>query len=143
MRSLIAIRSVNFTTTMPGTKHPRAVLLSRDLFFTSKVTGTAAALGIQVQVAVDAETAARLAGDEHCRCVFIDLADAGLEVSSFFQNFQSTRTLPVVAFGSHVATARLQEARDAGCTDVLPRSRFSAELPELLKQYCGPLEFRL
>jgi hypothetical protein len=41
-----------------------------------------------------------------------------------------------VAFGSHVQTERLQAARDAGCTNVLPRSRFSASLPELLQQYC-------
>ncbi|HEY3965830.1 MAG TPA: hypothetical protein VGM05_14825 [Planctomycetaceae bacterium] len=118
--------------------HPTALLISRDLFFTSKVTGTAAALGINLQVVGDAETAARLADDEHCQCVFIDLADAGLDVSSFLRNFKSERTLPVVAFGSHVATARLQEAREAGCTEVMPRSRFSASLPELLKQYCGP-----
>jgi CheY-like chemotaxis protein len=139
---LNAIQSLNFSIKMSGLEHPTAVLISRDLFFTSKVTGTAAALGIKVHVVGDAETAARLAGDGHCRCVFIDLADAGLDVSSFFRILPAERTLPVVAFGSHVSTARLQEARDAGCTDVLPRSRFSAELPEVLKQYCGPLEHR-
>jgi hypothetical protein len=36
-----------------------------------------------------------------------------------------------------VETARLQAARDAGCDVVLPRSRFSAELPRLLEEYAG------
>ena len=38
----------------------------------------------------------------------------------------------VVAFGSHVDRATLDAARDAGCAEVLPRSRFFASIPELL-----------
>src|SRR5579872_622756 len=97
-----------------------AVLISRDLFFTSKVTGTAAALGIRLQVVGDVQTAAKLAEDESCRCVFIDLADAAVDVSAFFQQLPATHQCAVVAFGSHVQTERLQAAREAGCTDVLP-----------------------
>jgi len=118
---------------------PRALLISRDLFFTSKVTGTAQALGIQMQVIGDAQAAAEATAREKFRCVFIDLADEGLNVSAFFAALQPGGSLPVIAFGSHVATARLQEARDAGCTEVMPRSRFSSGLPSLLQQYCaGP-----
>ena len=122
---------------MSEQKQSAAVLISRDLFFTSKVTGTAAALGICLQVVGDVQTAARLAQNESCRCVFIDLADAAVDVAAFFQQFPATHQCAVVAFGSHVQTERLQSARDAGCTAVLPRSRFSAELPELLQQFCA------
>jgi hypothetical protein len=38
----------------------------------------------------------------------------------------------VVAFGSHVDRETLDAARAAGCTEVLPRSRFFAAIPELL-----------
>ncbi|MBI3863104.1 MAG: response regulator [Planctomycetia bacterium] len=120
----------------PAPDTPLALLISRDLFFTSKVSGAAEALGIKLTVVGDAATAARVAGEGNCRCVFIDLADAGLDVSAYFRHADREKTPPVIAFGSHVATARLQEARDAGCTHVMPRSRFSATLPELLKQYC-------
>jgi hypothetical protein len=37
----------------------------------------------------------------------------------------------VVGFGSHVDVALLASARAAGCTEVLPRSRFFARLGEL------------
>ena len=135
------------TSTTPRT----ALLISRDLFFISKVTGTAASLGIEMRVAAEAQAAAELAGKESFQCIFIDLADDGLDVSEFFAGLKarmpdsnaplskappSNDPVPVVAFGSHVATARLQAARDAGCTDVLPRSRFSADLPEILQKYC-------
>jgi len=116
---------------------PRALLISRDLFFTSKVTGTAQALGANVQVVADADSAARRLAAERFRCVFIDLADTGLDVAVFFASLKPEMRPPVIAFGSHVATARLQTAREAGCDEVMPRSRFSTSLPDLLKKYCG------
>jgi CheY-like chemotaxis protein len=112
-----------------------ALLISRDLFFTSKVTGTAEALGTRVDVVADAESAAQKLTAGEFRCVFIDLADEGLDVAAFFARINRDNRPPVIAFGSHVATARLQAARDAGCDDVMPRSRFSSGLPELLKKY--------
>src|SRR6478672_7438403 len=102
-----------------------ALLISRDLFFTSKVTGTASALGVEVQVLGDAQAAAEAVAAHDYRCVFIDLADAGLDVGSFFAGLKGDSRPPVIAFGSHVATARLQAAREAGCDEVMPRSRFS------------------
>jgi CheY-like chemotaxis protein len=95
-----------------------------------------------MRVASEAQAAAQLAKSEAFQCIFIDLADEGLNVAEFFALLKTDQPLaslpaPVIAFGSHVATARLQAAREAGCTDVMPRSRFSASLPELLQQYCN------
>jgi DNA-binding NarL/FixJ family response regulator len=39
----------------------------------------------------------------------------------------------VVAFGSHVDRATLDSARAAGCEEVLPRSAFFRDLPQLLR----------
>jgi CheY-like chemotaxis protein len=115
-----------------------ALLVSRDLFFTSMVTGTASLLGVEVQVVADAAAAAQSLAAGQFGCIFLDLADPGLDVADFFAHLPAQNQPPVVAFGSHVATARLQGARDAGCDEVLPRSRFSASLPDLLKKYCPP-----
>jgi CheY-like chemotaxis protein len=114
-----------------------ALLISRDLFFTSKITGTASALGVEVQVIGDAQTAAETVADHDYGCIFIDLADAGLDVAVFFSGMKGDSHPPVIAFGSHVLTARLQAAREAGCDEVMPRSRFSTSLPDLLLKYCG------
>jgi CheY-like chemotaxis protein len=115
-----------------------ALLVSRDLFFTSKVTGTAQALGTEVEVVADAESASRRVAAHRFRCVFVDLADTELDVAAFFASLDPETRPPVIAFGSHVATARLQAAREAGCDEVMPRSRFSTSLPDLLQKYCGP-----
>ena len=42
--------------------------------------------------------------------------------------------------GSHVDKVRLNQARAAGCDEVLPRSKFSAELPDLLLRYLAAAE---
>ena len=42
--------------------------------------------------------------------------------------------IPIVAFGSHVATDILRLAHDHGADFVLPRSQFSANLPSLLER---------
>jgi CheY-like chemotaxis protein len=126
---------VRMTTSSTGRM---ALLISRDLFFTSKVTGTASALGVEVDVIGDGQAAAERVGSHDYRCIFIDLADPGLELGVFFAGLKGDSHPPVIAFGSHVATARLQAAREAGCDEVMPRSRFSSSLPELLLRYCGP-----
>jgi hypothetical protein len=40
-----------------------------------------------------------------------------------------------VAFGPHVDANALVAAKAAGCQVVMPRSKFSAELPDLLRCY--------
>jgi hypothetical protein len=41
----------------------------------------------------------------------------------------------IVAYGSHVDTAGLRKAREAGCDLVWPRSKFVAELPGALQAW--------
>ncbi|MBX6313181.1 MAG: response regulator [Isosphaeraceae bacterium] len=127
------------TEPIPTPAGPAGLLLSRDLIFTSKVTSTARALGQRVIVAGNAALASALIEQWHPKVVFVDLS-AGELVSpaalSTYQKLAGPQT-PFVAFGSHVDTASLAAAAAAGCDPVLPRSRFSAELPTLVRRYLG------
>ncbi|MCY2968141.1 MAG: response regulator [Planctomycetota bacterium] len=110
---------------------PSVLFVSRDLMFESKVTGAAVPWGVRVDSAMDASSAKRVAAP-NCRAVLFDLS-LGLEgLPALVEEFQTQRKIPVIAFGSHVATALLEGASAAGCQDVMPRSRFNATLPELL-----------
>lgn len=117
---------------MTSTDSSVALFVGRDLFFASKVTGTAAALGLRVEVVGDTDAAIERVKAGAYRCLFLDLADDGLNVPALLESLPVNSRPRVIAFGSHVATARLDAARAAGCDDVMPRSKFSATLPDLL-----------
>jgi CheY-like chemotaxis protein len=109
----------------------RGLLLCDDLIFTSKVTGTARALGLEVKAARDTRTLLDLARQETPSCVLIDLHNPGLDLNALLAELRAVcPALPrVVGYGSHVEAATLHAARVAGCDPVLPRSRFVEELP--------------
>jgi CheY-like chemotaxis protein len=112
---------------------PSAILLSDDLIFTSRVTGTARDLGLQVTPARTATALLALAQKQPLTCVIVDLSNAGLIIGELTAGLRELPLRPrVVAYGSHVDTATLRAARDAGCDVVLPRSQFVAELPAAL-----------
>ena len=72
------------------------------------------------------------------RAVFLDLAAGDLVNTEAILAYrlQAPQT-PFIAFGSHVDTVALAAARDAGCDPVLPRSKFTVELPHLIRSYLG------
>jgi hypothetical protein len=114
------------------------LLLSRDLIFTSKVTGTARELGHRVMTAGNVALATAMMEQWRPRVVFVDLSAGDLVKPEALLLYQKLAPgTPFVAFGSHVDTGSLDAAAAAGCDPVLPRSRFSAELPDLIARYLG------
>ena len=118
---------------------PLGLLLSDDLIFTSRITGTARALGLMVQPARSAQALEALARRQTPRCVLIDLGNPGLAIADLIRHLQECCVpMPtVVAYGSHVDTATLKQAREAGCDIVWPRSKFVEELPQALPAWLG------
>jgi CheY-like chemotaxis protein len=112
---------------------PIGLLLSDDLIFTSRITGTARLLNLTVKAARSTNELLTLAGRESPSCVILDLAHPGLDLPDLLSRL--TPRPRVVAYGSHVDAAGLKAARDAGCDLVLPRSAFVEQLPEKLADW--------
>ncbi|MDG3003464.1 response regulator [Paludisphaera mucosa] len=113
------------------------LLLSRDLLFTVKIASTARELGAHVQVAGNVDLASALIAKIQPRAVFVDLAAGPLvanENLALFQE-QAGADTPFIAFGSHVDAEALEAARAAGCREVMPRSKFTVQLPDLIRRY--------
>jgi CheY-like chemotaxis protein len=106
-------------------------LLSDDLIFRSRIVSTARDLGLDVRPARDPVQLANLVAQETPRCLLVDLQNPGLAITELVQGLPAPRPV-VVAYGSHVDTATLKKAREAGCDVVLPRSKFVDELPDAL-----------
>jgi DNA-binding NarL/FixJ family response regulator len=118
--------------------HQRAtgLLITGDLIFSTKIAGTARALGIEMQVVGSPQAAHERVREARPRCVIFDLGLSSLTLEAMSEIARAVAGENILAFGSHVDAERLQQARDAGCTEVMPRSRLSSELPELLSRYC-------
>ncbi|MBI1336762.1 MAG: hypothetical protein GC164_07360 [Phycisphaera sp.] len=117
------------------------VYCTTDLIFATKIRGTAEALGIVSRPARDVgmlrnrlDRVEDGKANGQVRGVLVDMeqGDAALEMIRLCK--AHTGTLPVIAFGSHVAVDLLNQAHEAGADEVLPRSRFSATLPAILEQ---------
>jgi CheY-like chemotaxis protein len=114
----------------------RGLLLTDDLLFSTKVTGTADAVGCRVSVTDNVERAAELCRAELPRCILLDLSIPGLQIDVVVQRLRTaSEDAPVIAYGSHVDRQRLEAASAAGCREVLPRSKFSGTLADLLLRY--------
>jgi DNA-binding NarL/FixJ family response regulator len=110
------------------------LLLSDDMLFTSRITGTGRDLHFTIKPARSAEALYALARQEAPCCVIVDLANPGLVLADFMQQLRSLCSpMPrIVAYGSHVDAATLRKAQEAGCDPVWPRSKFVEELPHAL-----------
>lgn len=117
----------------------QGLLLSDDLIFISRVTGTARVLGLTVQSARTSSALLELARETPPGGVIIDLHNPGLDLSALLRDLiHICPTRPrVIAYGSHVEAATLHAARQAGCDLVLPRSKFVEELPGSLAAWVG------
>lgn len=119
----------------PQTTVPKRVLAAiPDLFFSSKVSGAANQLGIDVQIANSRETLLQHAV-RGADLLLIDLDASTLDGIGLVNELRSLnlpRPLRLVAFASHVHSNLLEAARSAGCDLVLTRGALAADLPRVL-----------
>lgn len=110
-----------------------AVALITDLFFVAKVKGTADALGIPLSVVRDAAGLLREV-QSGADTAIIDLNAAGVDPVEVIRACRSLTPAPrVIAYLSHVQKELAERARTAGADQVLPRSKFSQDLPAILQ----------
>src|SRR5260221_14642313 len=120
-----------------STSNRLVLLLCDDLIFTSRISGTARDLGIQVKATAVADTMLALAREQTAACLILDLGNSTLQIADFVTRVRALGELRprIVAYGSHIDAVRLRAAREAGCDLVLPRSKFVEELPRALAEW--------
>ena len=113
---------------------PSGLLLSRDLMFTVKITGTAKELGRVVKAAGRIELAEAFLSEHRPRAVFVDLTAGDLvSLESLKKLMALAPDVPFIAYGPHVETEAFDAARAAGCHEIYTRGKFTAILPDLLR----------
>lgn len=119
-----------------GSDERFGILLTDDLFFESKVVGTAEALGLQVLSCPSVDQVLAQFARAGCRVLLVDLTVANLDWQPLMDGLPEPRPM-VIGFGPHVDKPSFQRAREAGCHEVLPRSQIVQQLPMLLQRLLG------
>lgn len=110
----------------------RVVALMDDLFFQMKVLETAKQVGVEFKVAKNGEVLAGML-EPPTKLVIVDLNAKSDPLATIGQIRATEKELPVVAFLSHVQKELAAKAREAGSTEVMPRSVFTQNLARILE----------
>jgi len=106
-----------------------------DMFFASKIKGTAKALGLVVSFPRTLDALISLAADECPDLIVADLHNARLdpiELANQLKSNEKLRAIHLLGFFSHVNVDLQQQALRAGYDEVLPRSLFARDLASIL-----------
>ena len=109
-----------------------------DLFFAARIRETARQVGVPIDIVPAAAVEsrfARLQGASESTALIVDLNFSGAPglIRKLKRGSKAGRFF-IVGFVSHVASDLIGAAREAGCDQVMARSAFTKQLPELLQQ---------
>ncbi len=108
-----------------------------DLMFTSKIKTTANQLGVSVAFARSSQAALADMRKTPPSLVILDLNSARVDPLGTIASMKADPALagiPTVGFASHVQVDVIEAARKAGVGEVLARSAFTQQLPDILER---------
>ena len=108
-----------------------------DLMFSSKIKTTAKQLGIDVMFARSADAALAEMRKTSPSLVILDLNNARtdpLGIVAQMKQDAALASIPTVGYASHVQVDVINAAREAGVGEVLARSAFTQNLPQILSR---------
>jgi DNA-binding NarL/FixJ family response regulator len=113
-----------------------AIALIDDLFFLAKVHQTAKLTGVTLETASTGEQLLKAAESSPAALILVDLnaRQGALDAVEKLCAVNGTgNPRHVIAFLSHVQTDLAERARAAGCMEIMPRSKFTQNLAEILR----------
>lgn len=119
---------------------PGVVAVVDDLFFIGKLQATARQVGVELATVRAADVQPESLRRQKPALVIVDLNTTSANAVELIGRLKADKELaqiPVVGFFSHVQVELRQAAEAAGCEEVMPRSRFTAILPDLLRRAAG------
>jgi CheY-like chemotaxis protein len=106
-----------------------------DLFFASKIRGTAEQVGVSVNFPRTLESAIDQAATNQPSLIICDLNSQRIDPIELAQKMKAndqTKQIELLAFFSHVQTELQDAAERAGFDRVIPRSAFAKSLSQIL-----------
>ncbi len=122
-------------TVGPKTMTRTVIAVVDDLFFASKIRGTAEQLSVATSFPRRIEALLEAALRDQPALIICDLHATRIdpvELAKLLKADERLCSITLLGFFSHVQTELQQRAEQAGFDQVLPRSTFTKHLPEIL-----------
>ena len=121
---------------------PGVLAIIDDLFFVAKVQAAARQSGVELKTTTAASFASETIETLETlqpAAIIIDLDCQSADPTALIARIKerdnpATPAIPVIGFVSHVNIEKQNKAVEAGIDRWMPRSEFSANLPEILRQ---------
>lgn len=113
----------------------KVVAAVTDMFFVAKLKSAASQAGVNLAFASSVDELLTKVRDD-AQLVVFDLSEHNLDALEAVRALRSdpvTSVISTLAFYPHVQAELGRQALDAGCDQVIPRSKFSRNLVELLR----------
>jgi PleD family two-component response regulator len=111
----------------------------KDIFFSAKISAAAKRVGVPVRFVIDESPALQEGAGVRC-LLLLDLNDASLRPLELIRRLKAkapAQPVRIIGYLSHVQRDLMREAQEAGCDVVLPRSAFSQDLDQIIRQETG------
>jgi DNA-binding NarL/FixJ family response regulator len=108
------------------------VALVDDLFFQSKMLEVARHLSVSLEIKPTANAFFQAVEQGSPKLIILDLNARDNPLEALRQLNPASNPARIIGYLSHVQTALAEEARAAGCAEVMPRSKFTQNLPTIL-----------
>ena len=110
----------------------KAIYLSDDLMFGSRVRSVADQLGVDLVMANNQDKLISKLTDD-MTLMILDLSTNNCDPASIVSQARETASdIRIVAYGPHVREAMLRAAVDAGCDAVMSNGQFNADIAGVL-----------
>jgi CheY-like chemotaxis protein len=119
----------------------KILVVMQDLFFGVKITDAAKRLGVKAEFIKTADQLLEQLGESPI-VVVIDLSFQAIGPIELIRKIRANPaqcSVRIVAFLSHVHKDLMQQAQEAGCDIVVPRSTFSQDLNPILQESLAAL----
>ena len=105
-----------------------------DLFFQAKLLETGKQLGIEICVCTSPDALAEESARSAPSLVVVDLNSRADALEAIATMHRIAPEVPLLGFLSHVQVYLAEQAREAGCGEVMPRSKFTRQLATILSR---------
>jgi DNA-binding NarL/FixJ family response regulator len=105
-----------------------------DIFFQAKMMETAKQVSVELKSFSTGEALLAELEKQQPKLVVVDLNARQSPTEAIAALRARHAEVRVIGFFSHVQTELAQRARDAGCTEMMPRSKFTKELAAIFSQ---------